>query len=144
MGLVASVCQPSTLRMLIWAEASKAQNNMAAVSADGSTVCVLIRRSRRHGVARAARPQSDRDLAARRHRRALLHCTAKQRTQRTAYTARVGAGEIAAGNQCVGGQRAALVGSQRLALPLGSGVFNRARGTAISTLPNVPSNERDR
>src|SRR3981081_3556617 len=44
MGLVASVCQPSTLRMLIWPEASKAQNNMAAVSADGSTVCVLIRR----------------------------------------------------------------------------------------------------
>jgi hypothetical protein len=30
--------------MLIWPEASKAQNNMAAVSADGNTVCVLIRR----------------------------------------------------------------------------------------------------
>jgi hypothetical protein len=30
--------------MLIWPEASSAQNNMAAVSADGSTVCVLIRR----------------------------------------------------------------------------------------------------
>src|ERR1700730_4447469 len=44
MGLVASVCQPSTLRMLIWPEASNAQNSMAAVSADGSTVCVLIRR----------------------------------------------------------------------------------------------------
>ena len=44
MGLVASVCQPSILRMLIWPEASNAQNNMAAVSADGSTVCVLIRR----------------------------------------------------------------------------------------------------
>ena len=44
MGFVASVCQPSTLRMLIWPEASNAQNNMAAVSADGSTVCVLIRR----------------------------------------------------------------------------------------------------
>jgi hypothetical protein len=43
MGLVASVCQPSTLRMLIWPEASSAQNNMAAVSADGSTVCVLVR-----------------------------------------------------------------------------------------------------
>ena len=43
-GLVASVCQPSTLRMLICPEASSAQNNMAAVSADGSTVCVLIRR----------------------------------------------------------------------------------------------------
>ena len=44
MSLVASVCQPSILRMLIWPEASNAQNNMAAVSADGSTVCVLIRR----------------------------------------------------------------------------------------------------
>ena len=44
MGFVASVFQPLTLRMLIWPEASKAQNNMAAVSADGNTVCVLIRR----------------------------------------------------------------------------------------------------
>src|SRR5467141_2461350 len=44
MGFVASVCQPSTLRMLIWPEASSAQNHMAAVSADGSTVCVLILR----------------------------------------------------------------------------------------------------
>src|SRR3977135_4269444 len=44
MGFVARVCQPSTFRMLIWPEASNAQNNMAAVSADGSTVCVLILR----------------------------------------------------------------------------------------------------
>src|SRR5215204_4331686 len=44
MGLVARVCHPSTLRMLICPEASSAQNSMAAVSADGSTVCVLIRR----------------------------------------------------------------------------------------------------
>jgi hypothetical protein len=44
MGFVASVCQPSILRMLIWPEASSAQNNIAAVSADGSTVCVLILR----------------------------------------------------------------------------------------------------
>ena len=44
MGFVASVCQPSTLRMLIWPEASSAQNSMAAVSADGSTVCGLILR----------------------------------------------------------------------------------------------------
>ena len=33
MSLVASVCQPSTLRRLICPEASNAQNNMAAVSA---------------------------------------------------------------------------------------------------------------
>src|SRR3981081_1135649 len=44
MGFVASVCQPSTFRMLICPEARSAQNNIAAVSADGSTVCVLIRR----------------------------------------------------------------------------------------------------
>src|ERR1700690_2356913 len=44
MGFVARVFQPSTLRMLICPEASNAQNNMAAVSADGSTVCVLILR----------------------------------------------------------------------------------------------------
>jgi hypothetical protein len=44
MGFVARVSQPSTLRMLIWPEASNAQNSMAAVAADGSTVCVLILR----------------------------------------------------------------------------------------------------
>src|SRR5512134_3458608 len=44
LGLVASVCQPSTLRMVICPEASSAQNSMAAVSGDGSTVWVLIRR----------------------------------------------------------------------------------------------------
>ena len=44
MRLVARVCQPSTLRILIWPEASSAQNSIAAVSADGSTVCVLILR----------------------------------------------------------------------------------------------------
>jgi hypothetical protein len=44
MGLVVSVCQPSTLRMLIWPKTGNAQSSMAAVSADGSTICVLIRR----------------------------------------------------------------------------------------------------
>lgn len=44
MSMVWSVCQPSTLRMLLWPEASRAQNKMAAVSADGSAVCVLILR----------------------------------------------------------------------------------------------------
>src|SRR3712207_9135896 len=38
------LCQPSTLRMVIWPEASNAQNSMAAVSAEGRTVCVLILR----------------------------------------------------------------------------------------------------
>ena len=39
-----SVFQPSILRITIWPDASKAQNSIAAVSADVSTVCVLIRR----------------------------------------------------------------------------------------------------
>src|SRR6202035_399520 len=47
-GLSASfwvrLCHPFTLRIVIWPEASSAQNNIAAVSADGSTVWVLIRR----------------------------------------------------------------------------------------------------
>src|SRR5512132_2504946 len=43
-GLVASVCQPSTLRMVICPDASSAQNNIAAVSGDGRTVWVLMRR----------------------------------------------------------------------------------------------------
>src|SRR5712672_2736517 len=44
MGFVESVCQPSTFRMLICPDASSAQNSIAAVSADGRTVWVLIRR----------------------------------------------------------------------------------------------------
>lgn len=32
-GFSPRLCQPSTLRMVIWPEASKAQNNIAAVSA---------------------------------------------------------------------------------------------------------------
>jgi class 3 adenylate cyclase len=43
-GCVASVCHPSTLRMMIWPEASSAQKSMAAVSDEGSTVWVLMRR----------------------------------------------------------------------------------------------------
>jgi transposase len=38
------VFQPPILHMVIWLEASNAQNNIAAVSVDGSTVCVMIRR----------------------------------------------------------------------------------------------------
>jgi hypothetical protein len=44
MSLVSSVCQPSTLRMLICPEASKARNSMASVSAEARTIYVLIRR----------------------------------------------------------------------------------------------------
>src|SRR4029078_8375642 len=43
-GFSARVCQPSTFRIVIWPEASKAQNSIAAVSAEGNTVCVLILR----------------------------------------------------------------------------------------------------
>src|SRR5260221_8482006 len=38
------LCQPSTLRIVICPDASNAQNNIAAVSAEGKTVCVLMRR----------------------------------------------------------------------------------------------------
>src|SRR4051794_23448069 len=43
-GFLARVGQPSTFLIVICPEASSAQNSMAAVSAEGSTVCVLIRR----------------------------------------------------------------------------------------------------
>ena len=49
--------------------------------------------------------------------RVLADRSAEQGRQRSAHPARVGAGEIAAGDQRVGGQRAALIGPQRLALP---------------------------
>ncbi len=35
------LCQPATLRMTIWPEASSAQDSIAAISAEGRTVCVL-------------------------------------------------------------------------------------------------------
>ena len=57
-------------------------------------------------------------LAPRPAHRVLAHRAAEQRRERPAYPARVGAGEIAARDQRVGGQRAPLVGPQRLALPL--------------------------
>jgi hypothetical protein len=44
LGGSARLSQPSILRMVICPDASSAQNNIAAVSAEGSTVCVLIRR----------------------------------------------------------------------------------------------------
>src|SRR3954468_16275425 len=43
-GFSARVGQPSTFLIVIWPEARSAQNSMAAVSAEGSTVWVLIRR----------------------------------------------------------------------------------------------------
>src|SRR5215204_3710168 len=43
-GFSASVAQASTFLIVIWPDASSAQNSMAAVSAEGSTVWVLIRR----------------------------------------------------------------------------------------------------
>ena len=43
-GFSARLAQPSTFRMIIWPEASKAQKSMEAVSALGRTVWVLIRR----------------------------------------------------------------------------------------------------
>ena len=79
--------------------------------------------------------------------RVLANGAAEHDTERTAHAARVGAGEVGAGDQRGGSQRAALVSSQRLALPLvvlPSGVFNLAHGTSISTRPKVPSSDLDR
>ena len=39
-----SVSHPSTLRMVIWPDASRARSSMGTVSAQGSTVWVLMRR----------------------------------------------------------------------------------------------------
>src|SRR3954452_2485320 len=38
------VSHPSTLRKVIWPDASRAQSSMGTLSAQGRTVCVLIRR----------------------------------------------------------------------------------------------------
>src|SRR3954451_4711396 len=43
-GFSASVGHPSTFLIVIWPEARSAQNSIAAVSAEGRTVWVLIRR----------------------------------------------------------------------------------------------------
>jgi hypothetical protein len=67
--------------------------------------------------------------------------------ERTAHPTRIGARKIAARNQRVGGQRAALIGPQRLALPLSRlavGSVQTARGTAISVVPKVPIRVRVR
>jgi len=71
MGFSASVFHPSTLRMLIWPEASKARNNIAAVSDEGRTAWVLIRRlnsSHSRSIALVVR--------------ALFHCSGGRRSRR--------------------------------------------------------------
>ncbi len=50
--------------------------------------------------------------------RVLAHRAAEQRRERTAHPARVGAGQVGACNQRIGGSRAPLIGGQRLASPL--------------------------
>src|SRR6266850_590014 len=128
MGFVARVCQPSTLRMLICPEASSAQNIIAAVSADGSTVWVLIRRlnsSCNRSMAFVVRallhcsggsrvkvnsrsPASSRlvarvpvglDLAPHAADRVLADGTAEEGRQRAADATRIATGEIATGDQ---------------------------------------------
>jgi putative transposase len=63
--------------------------------------------------------------------RVLANRATKQGSERTAHATRVGAGEIGARDQCIGGQRAPLISPQRLALPLSrfavQGVQSRAR-----------------
>jgi hypothetical protein len=49
----------------------------------------------------------------------LAHGAAEQRRQRSPHSPRIGAREVGAGDQRVGGERTALIGPQRLAVPLG-------------------------
>ena len=49
----------------------------------------------------------------------LLTRAAEQRRQRAPHPPRIGAGEIGACDQRIGGERAALIGPQRLAVPFG-------------------------
>jgi hypothetical protein len=64
-------------------------------------------------------------------RRVLADRAAEQGGKRTAHTTRIGAGEVAARDQRIGCQRAALIGPQRPALPFGrlalEGVQSSAR-----------------
>jgi hypothetical protein len=79
--------------------------------------------------------------------RVLADRASEQSAERAAHTARVGAGQVAAGDQRVGGQRAALVGPQRLALPLGGlavGSLEPRARTAISIGPKLPVSDRSR
>ena len=60
---------------------------------------------------------------------------------------RIGAGQIGARDQRIGGERAALVGPQRLAAPLRRLTVRpsrRARGNVIGVRPNVPVSARVR
>jgi hypothetical protein len=78
----------------------------------------------------------------------LAHRAAKQRCERAAHPAGVGAGQISARDQRVGSNGPALIGARRLALfhsvVLPSAVASRARGNAISVLPKVPVSVRAR
>jgi hypothetical protein len=49
----------------------------------------------------------------------LAHGPAEQRNQSAPHPPRIGAGEVGAGNQRIGGERATLIGPQRLAVPFG-------------------------
>ena len=62
--------------------------------------------------------------------RVLADRAIKHSTQRATHTARIGAGKVAAGDQRIGGQRAALIGPQHLALPLGCLAVRRIQSSA--------------
>src|ERR1700726_3224706 len=78
----------------------------------------------------------------------LAHRAFENRRKRATHAARVGPGKIGTRDQSFGLFRAALIGQQRLALPLVRlavlALELRARGTAISVWPNVSINVRVR
>ena len=80
--------------------------------------------------------------------RVLTHRAAEQRCQRPAHPACVGAGEIGAGDQRVGSQRAALIGPQRRTLPFGrpavGGVQPGARHIDFDPARTFPVSDRVR
>ena len=60
----------------------------------------------------------------------LAHGAAEQRCQRTPHSPRIGARKVGAGDQRVGGERATLISSQRLAVPLGGPAIGRLQPSA--------------
>jgi hypothetical protein len=55
----------------------------------------------------------------------LAHGATEQRLQRPPHAARIGAGQVGAGDQRIGSERTALIGSQRLAVLLGGPAIGR-------------------
>ena len=76
--------------------------------------------------------------------RVLTDRTPEQRSERTPHAAGVGAGKIAAGDQRVGRERATLIGSQRVAFPLGGLAFRSIEPSAGHLELQLPEGPQQR